>query len=208
MREYHRRVADDARTWTDLLSGLLVDLDDLFDKLEPDDWQVSALNVGWSCWSTAEHIAGDFAHYAGQVAGSPQGHYVTFGFDTTRASTPHELREVVTVAGRLLIGAVHTADPQSAAWHPHGYFTPTGFAAMGAAEGLVHGHDIASALGLDWRPDSTVCAAVLTTVFPQATPTEQQSPMRALLVQTGRDPQDESSQPWSYSGGAIRPVSD
>lgn len=197
-------MAGGVRTWTDSLSGLLVDLDELLDRLDADDWQLTAVNVGWSCWATAEHIAGDFAHYAGQVAGSPHGHYVTFGFDTSRASTPDELREVVMVAGRLLIGAVQTADPQSAGWHPHGYFNPEGFAAMGAAEGLVHGHDIASALGLDWDPDQDLCTAVLSKLFPDAAPNERQSPLEALLVRTGRDSHVESPRPWTYSGGAVR----
>lgn len=196
----------ETRSWTEWLSGLLADLDDLFSKLRADDWQESARRVGWSCWSTAEHIAGDFAHYAGQVVGSPQGHYVKFGFDTSRATTPAELRETLTVAGRLLVAAVHTADPQSAGWHPHGYFSPTGFAAIGAAEGLVHGHDVASAVGLDWQPNPDLCSAVLRVAFPQATGTAQQSPLQTLLVQTGRGDTGGDPRPWSY-GGAVRPAS-
>ena len=73
-----------------------------------------------------------------------------FSFDTSRATTPDELREVVRVAGGMLAAAVRTASPDCLVWHPHGYFTPGGFAAIGAAEGLVHGHDIAARLGRAW----------------------------------------------------------
>lgn len=203
---YVGHVAYDTRCWTEWLSGLLLNLDDLFSKLGTDDWEVPARSVGWTCWSTAEHIAGDFAHYAGQVAGSPQGHYAKFGFDTSRATTPDELREVVVVAGRLLIAAVHTANPQSTGWHPHGYFTPTGFAAIGAAEGLVHGHDIASALGMAWQPDPHLCAAVLAVTFPQTAGAEQQPPLNELLIQTGRGLSGTDPGRWTY-GGAVRPAS-
>jgi len=79
--------------------------------------------VGWTCWRTAEHVSGDFAHYAAQVASRATDHYVTFSFDTTRAKTPAELREVVRAAGGFLSACVRVADPIALAWHPHGMYT-------------------------------------------------------------------------------------
>jgi hypothetical protein len=69
--------------------------------------------VGWSCWRTVEHVCADFAHYAAQIIGQPRDHYVKYG--------------------GLLAAAVRTAGPHCLGWHPHSYFTPAGFAAIGAA---------------------------------------------------------------------------
>jgi len=86
-------------TAADLLADVVRELDALLTKIPDDRWDTPADNVGWSCRRTAEHVAGDFAHYAGQVVGQPENHYVKFSFDTSRAGTGLELAEVVSVAG-------------------------------------------------------------------------------------------------------------
>lgn len=174
------------------------ELDALLIGIADDRWDTPAENVGWSCRSTADHIAGDFAHYAGQVVGQPGDHYVKFGFDTSRAATGPQLAEVVSVAGGLLVAAIRTADPDSRGWHPHGLFSPSGFAVVGAAEALIHGHDIASALGIGWEPDAQSCQQVLDAVFP-AVATNVSAPFVELLRQTGRV--GGVSAPWNY--GAV-----
>jgi hypothetical protein len=63
--------------------------------------------VGWSCRDTADHISSDFAHYAAQIIAQPRDHYVKFSFDTSRATTPGELREVVRASGGPLAGGRH-----------------------------------------------------------------------------------------------------
>jgi hypothetical protein len=141
-----------AEVWANVIADLVEDLDALLGVVPDSEWQSPAASVGWTCWQTAEHIAGDFAHYAAQIVGQPRDHYVKFSFDTSRATTPDELREVVRVAGGILAAAVRTASPDCLGWHPHGYFSAAGFAAIGAAEGLVHGQDIAAGLGIAWWP--------------------------------------------------------
>jgi hypothetical protein len=164
--------------------------------------------VGWSCWQTVDHIAGDFAHYAAQIIGQPRDHYVRFSFDTSRASSPAELREVVRVAGGMLAAAVRLADPHCLGWHPHGYFSAAGFAAIAGAEGLVHGHDIAAGLGMAWSPSPRLCKQVLAAVFPDAESSAGSPPLTTLLIQTGRDdrPEREPPRAWSYRAGAALPL--
>ena len=194
--------------WPTVIVGVAAELDSLFAQVLPGQWQQPAAHVGWTCWMTADHICADFAHYAAQVLGQPQDHYVKFSFDTSRANTAAELREVVAVAGGMLASAVRTAPPQSTGWHPHGFFTPAGFAAIGAAEGLVHGHDIAAGLSIDWRPQAALCERVVDTVFPDAARLPSSSAFRALLAATGRAGPDagESSPAWTYSAAAARPL--
>jgi hypothetical protein len=156
---------------------------------------------GLSCWSTADHISSDFAHYAAQIIGQPRDHYVKFSFDTSRATTPDELREVVRVSGGLLAAAVHTARQDCLGWHPHGYFTAADFAAIGATEGLVHGHDIAAGLNVPWSPDQRLCEHVLGVVFPRAAHGGPASAFEGLLIQTGRTqrPRHEPPPVWNYA---------
>jgi hypothetical protein len=90
-----------ARQVPDLPLATTGELDALLGVVLESEWESPAASVGWTCWQTVEHIAGDFAHYAAQIIGQPRDHYVKFGFDTSRATTPDELREVVRVAGGI-----------------------------------------------------------------------------------------------------------
>lgn len=198
----------EADVWAESLDEVVRELDALLSSVPASGWESPAASVGWTCWRTADHICGDFAHYAAQVIGQPRDHYVKFSFDTSRATTPEELREVVRVSGGLLAAAVRTASPDSIGWHPHGYFTPAGFAAIGAAEGLVHGHDIAAGLNLSWSPDPRLCERVLGKVFPDAAHGAPESAFQALLIQTGRTqrPQHEPPPAWNYAAAAAFPL--
>jgi hypothetical protein len=199
----------ETEVWAKVIADVISELDALLAGVPASAWELPAANVGWSCWRTADHISGDFAHYAAQIIGQPRDHYVKFSFDTSRATTPAELREVVRVAGGLLAAAVRTAGPRCLGWHPHGYFTAAGFAAIGAAEGLIHGHDIAAGLGIAWSPGPRLCEQVLSAVFPDAENSAGSSALSTLLIQTGRDDRPEHQPPraWSYSAAAVLPLS-
>ncbi len=195
--------------WATVASDLVDELDALLGVMPEGERESPAASAGWTCWQTAEHVAGDFAHYAAQIIGQPRDHYVKFSFDTRRATTPDELREVIRAAGGILGAAVLAARPGCLGWHPHGYFTAAGFAAIGAAQGLVHGHDIAAGLGMAWSPKPQLCEQVLSTVFPGAERKAGATALTTLLNQTGRDerPQGEPARTWSYSAAAARPLS-
>ena len=188
--------------WPELVTVLVAELDELLARVPDDGWQQPAAYVGWSCWRTAEHVSGDFAHYAAQVATGAADHYVTFGWDTSRARTPAELREVLRAASGFLSACVRVAAPDSLAWHPHGMYTPAGYAAIGAAEGIVHGTDIAAGLGLPWTPSDAVVGPVLDTVFP-GTRRPADPALTALLLATGRG-LDPAPGRWIYSAAATR----
>lgn len=97
-----------------VITDLVAELDALFAAVPEREWESPAANVGWNCWRTADHISGDFAHYAAQIVGQPRDHYVKFSFDTSRATTPDELREVVRVAGAY--SPQRCARPAQAGW--------------------------------------------------------------------------------------------
>jgi hypothetical protein len=199
----------DTEVWAETVGDVVREFDALLSQIPASGWESPASSVGWSCWRTAEHVCADFAHYAAQIIGQPRDHYVKFSFDTSRATTPGQLREVVRVSGGLLAAAVRTTGPDCLGWHPHGYFTPAGFAAIGAAEGLVHGHDVAAGLTIAGTPQLPLCERVLSVVFPGAALDGPASAFETLLIQTGRAgrPPHEPPPSWSYAAAAALPLS-
>ena len=197
------------QAWAEVVVDATNELGTLLGCVPDEGWALPAAHVDWDCRRAADHIASVFVHYAAQVMGRPRDHYVKFGFDTSRAETPDELRELVAVTGGLLSMAVGTAAPGAVSWHPHGFFSPAGFAAVGSAEALVHGGDIATGLGLAWSPEPGLCERVLSAVFPDAAREPGASALAMLLAQTGRGQRSAGEPPraWSYSAAAVAPLS-
>jgi len=146
------------------------------------DWSVQAGSVEWSCWSTAAHVAHDLLAYAGQVAARPRGGYLPFDLEVRRDATVDDCLAAVQACGTLLSSAIATSPAGAVGWH-YGPTDPSGFAAMGAAETLLHTYDITRGLGLNWRPPGSLCLAILHRLVPDAPAGE---PAQVLLWVTGR----------------------
>jgi len=149
---------------------------------ESKDWRCRAGTLDWSCWMTAAHVAHDLLAYAGQVAARPDNAYLPFDLVIRDDATPREVLRIVTGCGRLLSDALSAAEPTAQAWH-WGLTDPSGFAALGVNETLVHTYDITQGLGVSWRPPKSLCAAVLARLFPDA---PAGGPVQVLLWSTGR----------------------
>jgi hypothetical protein len=149
---------------------------------ESADWQRRAGTLNWSCWKTAAHVAHDLLAYAGQLAAQPDSAYLPFDLVVRDDASPRDLLRIVAGAGRLLSTALATSDPSVRAWH-WGPTDPSGFAALGVNETLVHTHDITEGLGIRWRPPESLCSAVLARLFPDAPAGD---PVHVLLWSTGR----------------------
>lgn len=149
---------------------------------EAGDWRRRAGSLDWTCWETAAHVAHDLLAYAGQLADLPDSAYLPCDLVVRGDASPHEVLQVVTAAGRLLSLALAASDSSARAWH-WGPTDPSGFAAMGVSETLVHTWDIAQGLGIRWRPPESLCAAVLARLFPDAPAGD---PVESLLWSTGR----------------------
>jgi hypothetical protein len=149
---------------------------------ESADWQRRAGTLDWSCWTTAAHVAHDLLAYAGQLAAQPNDAYLPFDLTVRDDATPRDLLRIVTAAGRLLSTMVAGSEPGARAWH-WGPADPSGFAALGVNETLLHTFDITTGLGIAWQPPVNLCQAVLSRLFPDAPPGD---PVRVLLWCTGR----------------------
>lgn len=134
---------------------------------ESRDWRMPAGSLEWSCWTTAAHVAHDLLAYAGQVAAKPGSAYLPFDLVIDADASPRDVLQVVTASGVLLSSALAAAGPDARAWH-WGATDPSGFAALGVNEILVHSYDIAQGLGMSWLPPESLCAGVLARLFPDA----------------------------------------
>jgi len=149
---------------------------------ESRDWQRRAGALEWSCWTTAAHVAHDLLAYAGQVAAQPGGAYLPFDLTIRADAPPRDVLQVVVACGRLLSSALDATGPDARAWH-WGATDPSGFAALGVNETLLHTYDITQGLGIDWLPPEPLCAAVLARLFTDA---PEGDPVQVLLWSTGR----------------------
>ncbi|MEU8957325.1 GNAT family N-acetyltransferase [Streptomyces sp. NPDC048518] len=153
------------------------------------DWSVKAGGLDWSCLYTAEHIAGDFVAYAGQLTGRPTDAYVPFEAVLDKGTAPEGAIRAIEATGGILAAVVRTTPRGVRAFHPYpaGSADAAGFAAMGVTEALLHTHDIAAALDVDAEPPASLCEAVLAHLFPHVPPTPAGgTPWTTLLWATGR----------------------
>ncbi|GAA4603279.1 hypothetical protein BJY16_004560 [Actinoplanes octamycinicus] len=160
-------------------------LDDLRRALAPHtaaDWTVRAGDLDWTCRDTAAHIAHDLLAYAAQLASGADDGYLPLDLTVRPDAAPAEILRVITAAGTLLSTQLRAAKPDDRAWH-WGPTDPSGFAALGVNEILLHTYDITRGLRTGWLPPATACAAVLARLFPDHPAGD---PVQALLWCTGR----------------------
>ena len=149
---------------------------------ESADWRCRAGSLDWSCWTTAAHVAHDLLAYSGQLAARSDDAYLPFDLKVRDDASARDLLRIVTGSGRLLSSALAASDPSLRAWH-WGPTDPSGFAALGVNETLMHTFDITTGLGIAWHPPEALCKAVLGRLFPDA---PEGDPVRVLLWSTGR----------------------
>jgi hypothetical protein len=173
------------------------------------DWQAMAGGLTWTCWETVEHMADDLLMYATQLSPAQPSvtTYVPYGWVFRReggpgltvfvdpGQGPDGLLRVLESSGALLAAMVATVPPDRMSFHNYGPSDPSGFAAMGVVEVLVHTYDI-----IAWDPPADLCAAALTRLFPGA-PTDT-DPWTALRWSTGRADLPGRPRPaeWKWDG--------
>ena len=130
-----------------------------------------------------EHVAGPLAHYAHDLAAGPTEVWATELRRLPDADLP-KMSASVGAWAEVLARTLDAASRSERGWHPFGRPDPEGYAAMACVEVLVHGNDIAGALGLSWAPSIFIAVAVLDRLFPDVERTE--NPMADLVWATGR----------------------
>ena len=151
---------DDVRTAAaacrEALSGL-VDL----------DWSRRAGGLDWSCRQTLEHIPGTQINYASQLA-LPAKERLPRARGGEDQLTVAELLLTVEVNAAILEHVLRAAPASARSFHAAGMADPSGFAAMGCDEVLIHTSDIAAGFEIDFQPPEELCGRVLARLFPWA----------------------------------------
>jgi len=182
------------------------------------DWHKPAGGLEWTCWETVEHMSDDLFAYAAQLgpAKPSTSADVRFGWQRRRAGGPpltifvdpaegpSGLLQVFEACAGMLAAMIATAPPDRMSHHGYGPSDPSGFAAMGVVEVLVHMRDVAVGLDLSWLPPADLCAGALRRLFPSA-PSDG-DPWPTLLWATGRAnlPDLPAQTSWTWDG-APRP---
>jgi hypothetical protein len=130
-----------------------------------------------------EHIAGSLAHYAHDLVAGPIEVWATELRRLPDADLP-KMAASVGAWAEVLARTLDTASASERGWHPFGTPDAPGYAAMACVEVLVHGEDIAGALGLPWAPSADIAGAALDRLFPEVERTDD--PVADLVWATGR----------------------
>ena len=131
------------------------------------DWSRLAGGLEWSCRQTLEHIPSTQINYASQLALAAKERLprARGGEDQL---TVAELLLTVEVNAAILEHVLRAAPASARAFHSAGMADPSGFAAMGCDEVLIHTADIATGFEIDLRPPEDLCGRVLARLFPWA----------------------------------------
>ncbi len=147
------------------------------------DWSVIAGDLEWDCRTTLDHVAGVQLFYATHAANPTQRR-----LPAARTPNPDqpvaELVEVHRALAVVLAEVIRSMPEDARGWHPAGLADRYGFAAMACTETLVHTHDIAQGLGVDFTPPPGVPARTLARLFPWVN--DEGDPWQTLLYAAGR----------------------
>jgi hypothetical protein len=161
----------------------------LMNRLRPAvdaDWSVPAGTLEWSCWATAEHLGGVFAHYGSQLAIRARTRYVRWAARAQQPTAPPAgVVDFLEGTGRMFAMVVRGSASNVRIFHPYGLADPEGMAGGVCIEALIHGNDIASGLGLQLDPPIALCDAMLARMWPHL-PDLQADSWTALQWATGR----------------------
>ncbi|MGW4519694.1 DinB family protein [Amycolatopsis sp. NPDC004378] len=167
-----------------------------------EDWTSAPGTGDLTAWQTAEHIGDCLLSYAAQLAsGRPSG-FVPFLATLEKDTSPADALQFARTAAAILAAVVRSSPAESRAYHPTGTSDPAGFAAMGCAEVLVHGEDMARGLGVKLNPPPEICTRTLARLFPHLGDVSDLDPWTALLWAMDRRelPNRPSQSGWRWQG--------
>lgn len=128
------------------------------------DWTAPAGTLDWSCAKTADHTVDAVLAVAVFLASRKQDGYPDWGwgeFTMGADPPPDDLVEALATVSRILSAVIAAAEPDARAviWRrPQVETRPAAdFAARGALELILHGHDVCAGLGIGFEPPAGLC---------------------------------------------------
>ena len=126
------------------------------------DWSARAGTLEWSCTQTADHAYDATLAIGMFLASRRQDTYPDLAeFTAGTDPSPEQLVDAIRVAGRLTAGVVAITPPDITAIihrNPAGTAQPSDFAPRAGLELILHGHDVAAGLAVEFEPPRDLCA--------------------------------------------------
>ena len=135
------------------------------------DWSVPAGTLVWNCWQTANHLVDVVYSYAFQLAARPEGGVLPFKeLEAAPSASPSNLTDGLEGMGRIMSAVLRQTPPDvEVAWYGESRHLNT-WAAATANEVLLHVHDVASGVGIEFRPPEDIARDVLGHAHPDTEP--------------------------------------
>ncbi len=131
------------------------------------DWSMPAGDLEWSARTTLAHIVDGQLFYAVHLANRAPTYLP--GPHTVDPQTPIlDLLTYVESASAVLAEVVRAAPAEARGFHFYGMADPSGFAAMGCDEILIHTDDLARGFGIPFLPPGPLCRRIVDRLFPWA----------------------------------------
>lgn len=125
------------------------------------DWSVNAGPLEWSCAKTADHIVDTVLAPAFFLASRKVDDYPAGGWSPGERASPHDFAEALETAARIVVAVVRATDPDVRAiiWRRPTVEArpPADFAPRAALELILHAHDVAAGLDIDFAPPTGLC---------------------------------------------------
>ena len=131
------------------------------------DWSVKPEGLEWTCHQLGDHISSVLLSYAAHAAARAERVLPLVG-RRVGADDPAAFLDLSEAAAAVLADVVDRMPAGARGYHPAGMADAGGFAAMACDEILVHGGEIVTALGGDFRCPRRQASKVVARLFPWA----------------------------------------
>jgi uncharacterized protein (TIGR03083 family) len=131
------------------------------------DWSRPIPELDWSVFDAVAHmIAGTIWYPIDLSAGGAR--LQTLDIRALESSSHADLILTLESGAAVLAHTIDGSPDDVRGYHPYGRADPSGYAAMGCDEILVHTDDVSRAFGASFVPDDALCERVLRRLFPWA----------------------------------------
>ena len=134
-----------------------------------DDWTRQIPEMDWNVSQAVAHVTSALIWYSMDLrSGSIE--LSTLDLSVKVEATPKDLIATLQSAAFVFASTLDLTGLDVIGWHPWGNADVSGFRAMGCDEILLHTHDAARGLGIEFNPSPELATSTLERLFPWAPP--------------------------------------
>jgi DinB superfamily len=186
-------LGEDGAMDLDEYAQVLEEVRRVLSDLVEQDWSRRAGALEWTCWQTVDHMLDCLLSYAMQVAGRVQTDFLPFGeLHAEPEASNQDLLAGLGAVGQIFHDVVSRAEPGITASDGLVSLDVGDWCATAAYELVLHAHDVAIGLGVEWELPSGLCSTITASpalwMFDRALGEREPDPWLCLVVGSGRLP--------------------